>query len=160
MARSVSVPRNAVKIAYAHFPEMTFIGEEDERPTDGDDFQYELEYMQDWAQEKYPSLQVADSWLGHENHVVLENKFCQITVSEYCNLVAVAVVPKEDAYGNLSALGQRWASQVDVDCMAGCFGQRLVSQGRFSNGEQVFQPADGVQKGDLGLGFTSKEGWL
>lgn len=39
-------------------------------------------------------------------------------------------------------------------------GCRLISQGCFSNGEQFFMPANGVQQGAIGLGFTSKEGWL
>lgn len=159
MARSVSVPCNAVKVAYAHFPDVMFVGEDNERPSDSDDFQSDLEYMQEWAIEKYPSLRECDSWLGNEDHVVLENKLCQITISEYCGLVAVAVVPMYDECCSI-ALAKQWASKVDVDYLAGCFGERLISQGRFSNGEQIFQPANGVQKGDLGIGFTSKEGWL
>jgi hypothetical protein len=37
---------------------------------------------------------------------------------------------------------------------------RLNRLGTFSNGEAYFAPADGRQRGSMGLGFTSKEGWL
>lgn len=44
--------------------------------------------------------------------------------------------------------------------VAACFGSVLHKTGTASNGEAFFQPADGIQKGNMGLGFTSKEGWL
>lgn len=141
MARSVSTPSEASDVAYATF--------------EGDDFSDAIAEMQVIARRKYPSLSPCDRWLGRENHAVLENKYCSITVSEYCGLVAVAIVP-----GSGYSLSDSWCSKVNLEPLVACFGQALRKQGTFSNGEAIFQPADGVQKGSMGLGFTSKEGWL
>jgi hypothetical protein len=149
MARSVSTPSNAAQVAYASF------SSEDEYAAQ-DDFDDAIAYLQEMAHAKYPSLSPSDRWLHREDHVVMENRRACITVSEYCGLVAVAVVPLDPD----NALDVRWASQIDIRFLAECFGPRLISRGRFSNGEQMFAPADGVQRGEMGLGFTSKEGWL
>jgi hypothetical protein len=144
MGRSVSTPSEALVVVYASFE------------GDSDDFDDCRNELQRAAMRKYPSLSRANRWIGNENHVVLENKHCSITVSEYCGLVAVAIVPGS-GYG---ALSERWCDKVDMRPLADCFGPRLVSVGRASNGEQFFQSADGKQRGDMGLGFTSKDGWL
>ena len=125
MARSVSIPSGALAVEYADACEV-----------DADDWGYLLEALQDVATECYPSLSACDEWLGREDRAVLENSHCYITVSEYCGLVALAIVPKE---GNLA---ERWCRQVDLALLVEVFGPRLISKGRFSNGEQVFSRAD------------------
>lgn len=159
MGRSVSVPSDAVQVAYAVFPAIEEY-EGEERETDCDDFDMAVEALQYHAKKMYPSLRTVDRWLGDEDHVILENAFAVITVSEYCNLVAVAVVPLYGERVSSEALAEHWCSQVKVEELVTNFGERMISQGRFSNGEQIFAPADGDNKGELGLGFTSKEGWL
>ena len=148
MSRSVSVPSNAVKVAYASF---------DSSSGEPDDFDWSLEGMQEEAVRKYPSMNFCSKYIGREDRAVLENKLAYICVSEYCGLVAVSVVPKEGDYQNL---GENWARKVDVNSLSSFFGQGLVKQAVFSNGEAIFQPRDGEQKGSMGLGFSSKEGWL
>ena len=159
MGRSVSVPSNAEQVAYATF-----------ECEDAEDAQWMfddcIENLQHEAKSKYPSLTPCDEWLGREDHAILENGHAYITVSEYCGLVAIAVVPKEHSEwytdtARLNNLTRHWCSKVDLAPLAECFGTRLISQGFFSNGEQVLRAANPEQtKGDLGLGFTSKEGWL
>lgn len=147
MARSVSVPSGAVDVAYAAFE----CDCDDDGPMEFgfciDNLRYELA-------QRYPSFEGCDEWLGREAHAVAENGHCYVCVSEYCGLVAISVVPKE---GNLAEAG---AARIRVSKFAGCFGQRLVPVGRFSNGEQIFNAAAGQNKGEMGLGFSSKEGWL
>jgi hypothetical protein len=152
MARSVSYPSNAAQVVYAAF-----------ECDDPEDAQYTwddaVDYMQEFAIEKFPSLCRTDRWLGREDRVVLENSLACITVSEYCGLVAIAVVPHDDT--DRPGLCQRWADTINIEQLAACFGTPLISKGRASNGEQFFTPAKKSQmKGELGLGFTSKEGWL
>lgn len=149
MSRSVSTPSNAEQVAYASFSC-------DDEYEAQDEFSDSIDYMQDMAKAKYKSLDKCDEWIGREDHAVLMNRRAYITVSEYCGLVAIASVPRDPD----NALDRRWASQIDIRFLAECFGPRLISQGRFSNGEQIFAPADGKQRGEMGLGFTSKEGWL
>jgi len=155
MARSVSTPYNAVKVSYAAF--------EGDDPYEWDDA---VGYMQELAREMYPSLDTSNGWIDRENRVVLENTLARITVSEYCGLVAVAVVPKGDVdsyYADevrIANLAKRWCSKLNLGALAACFGTPLISRGYASNGEQFFRPADGRERGAMGLGYTSKEGWL
>jgi hypothetical protein len=147
MGRSVSVPSEASDVAYASF--------ECEDAYDDYSFREAVEGMQYQAMKKYPSLSKADRWIGRENHVVLENKYCSITVSEYCGLVAVAIVPSAGY-----SLSESWCNKVNLVHFAEFFGQPLRSAGRFSNGEQIFNAIGAPNKGAMGLGFSSKEGWL
>ncbi len=150
MSRSVSTPSRATHIAYAAFQ-----CDEDDEPQY--EFSYRINDAQEIIRERFPSMTLADRWLGNEDHVIAENDHACITVSEYNGLVAVCIVPND------TNLGHAWTNRIKphfLGRVASCFGQRLVSQGRASNGEQFFQPADGQQRGDMGLGFTSKEGWL
>ena len=142
MARSVSTPSGAVQTAFASF--------------DGDacDFTDAIEHLQGVAQHRMPSLCRCDHWLGREDRAVLENSHAYIGVSEYCGLVSVWVVPKD------GAMADHWCSQINLQPLAACFGQTLRKQGSFSNGEAFFQPTDGKRRGEIGLGFSSKEGWL
>ena len=171
MSRSVSVARGAVAVAYAALNPVLVDEESKEyREFDSDDFDFAVEDVQNYLPSLYPSLVACDEWLGNgrsEDHALLENKHCYVGVSEYCGLVSAWIVPKEDdCYHSdkyLNGLSAHWCDQVGskiVKVVARCFGQSLIKQGIFSNGEAIFQPADGVQHGGLGLGFTSKEGWL
>jgi hypothetical protein len=165
MSRSVSVASGATHVAYASLEPIADEESGAVREFDSDDFNFAVEDFQGYLPQLCPSLSPCDSWLGSgrsEDHALLENQHCFVGVSEYNGLVSVWVVPKEeDSHGyNLS---KHWCEQVGdklVNAGAGCFGNKLRSVGRFSNGEQIFQPVDGVQRGDLGIGFTSKEGWL
>ncbi len=147
MARSVSTPSEASDVAYA-----TFECEDEFAPYEFDD---SIENLRAAAIKKYPSLCKADRWIGRENHVVLENRYCSITVSEYCGLVAVAIVPSAGY-----SLSESWCNKVNLQPYAEFFGTPLRSMGRFSNGEQIFNAIGSPNKGAMGLGFTSKEGWL
>lgn len=118
MSRSVSIPRNAFKVAYAELQ---------------DDFDDAVSSIRSAAQDHYPSLQRCSIWLDREDRAILENPYCYIVVSEYCGLVALSVVVKN---GNKASLA--WAERFDADHFVGYFGDRLISKGRFSNGEQVF----------------------
>ncbi|MCB5290528.1 hypothetical protein LG954_10520, partial [Bifidobacterium longum subsp. infantis] len=57
-----------------------------------------------------------------------------------------------------------WAARIDAgfrDTAGAVLGNELICVGRFSNGEAIYQPRRGpVTKGELGLGYSSKEGWL
>lgn len=134
---------------------------------------YEFEWHRDDFAEQmckaFPSVSKCDSWLGRgnsEDHAVAENQFVFFGVSEYCGLVAMWVAAKDADYDQSAgweALRDRWLSQIQQKFRKHaqtCFGQALISQGTFSNGEQFFQPMNGQQQGSMGLGFTSKEGWL
>lgn len=126
MSRSVSIPSGAVKVVFA---DATWMDEEF-------DFTSSLEWMQEVGMDRYPSLEKCSRWLGREDRAVLENQHAYITVSEYCGLVAVAVVPKGE-----SKKANEWASKVRLERMAESFGDRLTFIARASNGEAFYQRA-------------------
>ena len=133
MGRSVSRPSNAEQVLYAHF--------DCEDEEDGQwFFQDAIDNMQRAMIKRYPSLSKCDEWIGYgrsEDHALLENRHAYIGVSEYCGLVSIWIVPKDDK----PELAAHWCSQVKLEDAAECFGQRLVKEGTMSNGEGVFRQA-------------------
>jgi hypothetical protein len=148
MSRSVSIPSGALGVAFASF--MCDIDEDASL-----EFSDCIFRMQSLLKAKYPSLESCNLWIGREDRACLQNRNCSIGVSEYNGLVAVWIIPDDES--NLAA---NWCGKVDLKPAAECFGPRLNRIGTFSNGEAIFQPVDGRQRGPLGLGFTSREGWL
>lgn len=146
MARSVYVPSRAANVVYASFED------------DADYWEDAIDNVAYDLMAKYPSLEKPSSprWVGREGRVILENKLVSVVVSEYCGLVALSVVV-EWAY---ESFGYQFANKMDLDAVAGYFGRQLLAGGRFSNGEQMFVAKQGKNPGALGLGFSSKEGWL
>jgi hypothetical protein len=147
MARSVYIPSGAVKAAFA---DASWMQESYEFDDAVEDAYYAL-------RAKYPSLKkpAGQLWLGREARVILENKLVGIAVSEYCGLVAISVVPKAGA-----PFADGFADKVDPSIAAVCFGSELVYRGSFSNGEAIFDSKAGANKGEMGLGYSSKEGWI
>lgn len=155
MARSVSTPGDAVYVAY-----QAFECEDDDFASD--DFSDGIDNLRYALKAAFPSTYDADWWSGRENHIVAENDFAAFGVSEYCGLVAIWVVPKPQD-GATNGLRNRWLSSIQQKfrtAVAGCFGVDLLRTGVASNGEAFFQPMDGRQRGEMGLGYTSKEQWL
>lgn len=100
-----------------------------------------LEWFIDTAQELWPSLYKTDGWLGYpyrETRIVLANSLVQITVSEYCGMTALSIIPQEDSYGNYINLNMaaHWVRQIE-DKFRATFGA-YEKLGTFSNGESVF----------------------
>lgn len=148
MARSVYVPSAATQVVYADASGIE----------DSYDFEDCIDNLKSVLQSRYPSLDSPrrPRYFGNEGSVVLENQLVSIVISEYCGLVAISVVP-EDRY---IALAERFANQINLAPAAECFGDELSLRGRFSNGEAIFNRKQGDNKGELGLGYSSKEGWI
>lgn len=148
MARSVYIPSEAAAVAYADASWME----------DSFEFDDTVDCAIDALRAKYPSLEKPSRsrWIGNEGCVILENKLVSIVVSEYCGLVAISAVV-EAGYG---ALAERFGNKIDLAPAAQCFGDELVQRARFSNGEALFDRKAGANKGELGLGYSSKEGWI
>lgn len=65
---------------------------------------------------KYPSVYDVDTWIEREVRVIAENTFAKFTISEYCGMVCVCLVPNErdnywgnDPVGNLTS---NWCNQI------------------------------------------------
>jgi len=168
MGRSVSRPLNAQVVAYAHVTSSYYCRVCNEQADAHDEcdgcksegrvpdiqFDDDLTHM-NWdddmvnlsaaLQRAFPSLRKADRWLGREDHVVLENNLAAVTVSEYCGLVAVCLVPeRRDAYETRDddPLSVQWIASAEArfrKIVAETFGIELAKLGTMSNGEGVFK---------------------
>lgn len=149
MGRSVSTHRHAVATVYLH-PELEDDG--------GDGWAWQ-DFMEDLQNivlpEVFPSLRQCDRWQDREDHVIMENGRCEVSVSEYCGLVAVCLAPLDPDNALDVAWCERAAANFDKKVTKMFSSCALRSIGRASNGEQFFQVA-----GEPGSCVTSKEGRL
>lgn len=128
MSRTVSTPNGAVAIAYR---DVSYIEDE----FDWDMFQEDIIAQ---LQSAFPSLAEADSWIGREDHVVLENGHCKITISEYCGLAAISLVPEtHDCYPAEDNLADHWCAQISIRFIDMLSELRHVATA--SNGEAFFE---------------------
>ena len=152
MGRSVSVPRNAVAVAYADISEMGYIFEDEQgNELDEPEFSsslYEMEFedfKQDFVNvciELFPSLRPEEKWLGDELLSLLENRLANFGISSYMDLCALWVCPVENDYNysdsyNIEPLAQKWCMSIK-DKFESTFGT-LDKLGTFSNGEAIFK---------------------
>lgn len=173
MSRSVSTPSNTHHVEYSVIPSDRYwcsqcgetfneYGQQDEEPCcphcaatasecserdTQDDWEFYKDDLIEQMQREFPSLDTCDTWLGREDHALLENRFCHIGVSEYCGLVAIWMTPKDpkdrDSEGWVN-VRDRWVHQVGPKfsrTARTCFGQPVVQVARLSNGECLFQAA-------------------
>jgi hypothetical protein len=159
MGRSVSTPTDARHVVY-----QSFECEDDDCASYV--FRFKLGDLRDALCATFASVSPDDRWLDREDRAIAGNSFAYFGVSEYYGLVAIWVVPKEPDWcerPGWEGLRDRWIDSIGpkfTATVSGVFGQDLVKQGTFSNGEAFFQPKNGQHKGAMGLGFSSKEGWL
>lgn len=138
MGRSVSYARGSEVVIYSHVDDV--FDDEGNYDEFSSQFAFDsaLEYLVDSSLEAFPSLEKCDKWLGREDHALLENKLVYVGLSEYCGLISVWVVPKDDEY---YAFGVAFANKIKSklnQVVENAFGVRLNKVGQFSNGEAVF----------------------
>lgn len=130
MSRSVSQHKNAVATVFLHI----------ELDEDDNHYQFQefIENVHDVLKEKYPSLTDCDRWSGREDHLVLENAHVEVSVSEYCGLVAICLAPLDPDNAFHRAVAGRMAKSFDKLLTRTFKGSALKSIGHASNGEQFF----------------------
>jgi len=145
MSRSVSRHPYAVETIFLYQP----FGD----GSDWEDFLDDLRH--NVLRPRYPSLVSCSRWVGREDHIILENAYMEVSVSEYNGVVAVCLATRDpdngrhnDAAAKRAPGFRKYLHKVFASCA-------MVSLGSASNGEQFFRPVkapDGV--------ITSKEGRL
>jgi hypothetical protein len=132
MGRSVSTHRNAVETFFIAF---------EVEPGD-EDFAWD-DFIEDLSDNvlcaKYPSLSRCDRWQGREDHIILENSQVEISVSEYCGLVAVCLAPLNPDNAFHVTIAERMSKGFRNTLHKAFPKSSLQSIGRASNGEQFFQ---------------------
>lgn len=125
MGRSVSYPRNAT-VAYVDVSYM-------KESWEWDDF---VQDVKDRAERLWPSMYNADTWLGREDHAILQNQNAYLGISEYDGLAAIWLVVKDDEYVNPNLAGA-WFAKVQQRFLDN-FGM-LRKLATFSNGEAMYE---------------------
>jgi hypothetical protein len=96
------------------------------------DFESYIEDLTNSLIKKYPTLTRCDKWLGREDHAILENDKSYVGISEYCGLMSIWMVAKDDEPG-----AERYV-KVREKSFVKSFGS-LRKIGTFSNGEGVYE---------------------
>lgn len=103
-----------------------------------------LEWVSDTACDLWPSMHDDEVFLPHpyqETAIVASNAHSSVSVSEYCGIVAISLIPKydrRDYWRDDNPLGEHWRTQV-AETFERTFGT-ASKIGTFSDGTSVFQP--------------------
>lgn len=130
MGRSVSTHIYAEATFYTHF-------DFDDCETSEEAWSYFMNDVRDILKEKYKSFDECDRWMHREEHIILESQVAEVSISEYCGLVAICLAPRDPD----NALHLGWCGQVSKgfhDVLGKHFnGLRKI--GSFSNGAGLFE---------------------
>ena len=147
MGRSVNYLNNAEVVIYFSFDND---GDESDYPADlaWDDLIDNLVFS---IQKRLPSYEVCkNEWDNNETRIILQNRLCNIGISEYCGLVSLSVAPRNsdnlDSFDTFrDNFAVRHAKQIKhtlegiVDLHTA---SRLNRVGTFSNGTGAFESAN------------------
>lgn len=111
-----------------------------------ENWQWFKEGLIERIQSKLPSLDVPSPtrWDGDETIILLENKLCEIGLSEYCGLVSVSIrVNESKDYWQYRNIAERWIKQnwPTIEKVISDNYTKLNKVGSFSNGEGVYELA-------------------
>lgn len=131
MGRSVSYLSRAEEVTY-----LSLEFEDDDMYYD--DFRENLFTM---FSDKYPTLSdVTHKWDGNETSIIMENRFCEIGLSEYCGLWSISI-RVNDSYDR-PGIARHWINQVwpkMLDMLTKCYGEHhLARMGGMSDGTSVY----------------------
>lgn len=129
MGRSVSTHRNAVATVFLHL--------EIDEEFSWDDFIDDL--RDNVIVPKYPSLENCNRWLDREDHIILQNCYCEVSVSEYCGCVAICLAPRDGDDGWNEAWTCRAAKNFERIVTKAFKSSAMTRLGTMSNGESVFR---------------------
>jgi hypothetical protein len=96
------------------------------------------EFVGNVLQDLFPSVTETDRWLGREDHAVAENGLAYFGASEYCGILALWVVPKDDDYQDIGGLANHWIDKA-WPRVEERYPHRLYRLGTMSNGESVYR---------------------
>ena len=155
MGRSVLTPTHSELDVFLNF-EYPIVRDDEEEPVldrngyeqiDDLSLEFEWDYFVDSITEtlkkKYPSLvEIENQWIGNECRVILGNHLVNVTISEYCGVVAVSIVPVDDLhYYDEQGLATGWIKRVSngfTKLLETNF-NAIRKIGTYANGNSVYQ---------------------
>ena len=103
-----------------------------------------LDNIRGVIREHYPSFRLVSRWEGRELRVILENDLAFVTVSDYCGMIAVCLVPSAQGHSYADStenFAESWCRRISnnwCERLNKAF-NGLRKLGTFSNGECVFE---------------------
>ena len=135
MGRSVETPSSARVVCYRD------LSDDLAQFADWDDFK---EWVATTVSEMWPSIRhhTEREWMSNETEIIAYNDFVKVTISEYCGVCCIALVPVDfdECVGyewSNRNLAQRWIKQVS-DNFYNAFKQ-IEREGVMSNGCAVYR---------------------
>ena len=127
MSRGVSVPRNALVIAYREM-----------NAEDIDDFDMVIEDYRETVKSMFPSTYDYDKWVDREDHVVARNNLVMFGLSQYGSVVSYWIIPLSYPMGfpGVEDLAIGWSFQIR-NAFEKAFGN-LRHSGHDSSGSQYY----------------------
>lgn len=127
MGRGVNYLTEATKVVYRDVSEF------DEDGFDWEDLIYSI---REDLQHRFKSFEECDRWDGNEVHIIAENSFAEVAVSEYCGLASVSCRVNYYLDVDKEGLANNWIKNLEKELEK--FGN-LSKVGTFSNGTSVFE---------------------
>ena len=92
----------------------------------------------------FEGYEPCDRWTGREDHVILEGELSEISVSEYCGIVAVCLAPLDpDIVTHVNACAA--AAPYFFALLQKAFPDSFLRKvGTFSNGESVYETLQAI----------------
>lgn len=132
MGRSVATPSNSVTDAFF------LLGDD---IVDNHEFEDVIQNLTERVCRRFPSMRPTRGWLERESRIIAENEHGQVTVSEYCGIVAVSLVPQDFYDAHLRNIGVSWCCQIS-DAFRTLINENfhgLRPVARASNGEMAYK---------------------
>lgn len=99
-----------------------------------------LDFIRSAIKCRYRSFWDTERWIGREVMTILENRHAEVTISEYCGIMAVCLRVYDNA--EYPELAKTWIASIEKGFRTGLQqafeGSILVKQGTMSNGVSVF----------------------
>lgn len=133
MSRSVWTHRDAIETVF-----FSVESDIEDGDFDSDDWDFLVDSIRETLTKKFPSFETADSWPERESHCILQNGLAQIVISEYCGLVSLGVIPRDDSSGASANFATSWCEKNIAPFIRKTWGQ-LRRVATFSNGETIFE---------------------
>jgi hypothetical protein len=112
------------------------------------DWDFYYENLSDLICEKFKSMDCIvddNKFYGNEGRVICENRFAEVIVCAYYNVVSVNLCVKDDAYEyNLENIAQAWCDRIEnnfAKMLKDAGYNVLARQGTFSNGVSIYMSA-------------------
>lgn len=133
MGRSVNYHSDSYAVIYTHIPdnEVEIIWDE-----------YKNDILNTFQQIAPSLCECKPKWHNNEVCQFAENSLVTVWLSDYCGLISISFVPKEEGYCTgkyIEGLAKHWIDQVIPKLRKSLVPNVLNKIGTFSNGESIYE---------------------